>query len=193
MVIAATATLSLNGSVCASFRVSGVPEVLKAPSFLPANERFVHIGGGFFSYFDQKPGSLVYYNARSAGTMSFELNALRHESRFVYLPEGTITLRDDRGNLRCFALERLDYVRLPGSEVPAYRLTGEDITLVATDSGHAAPSLAGELYVRSGHTYECFTISIRGRNEKEAERHLWRKIERVTSTRGIRPRTGSTH
>ena len=180
MLVIVVAMVNVSGTASPPTPVSGIPEVLEAPSYLPAEERFVHIAGGFFSYFDRKPGSLVDTTGRTAGTVCFELDGLRHESRFVYLPEGSITLRDDRGDLRCFTMERLDYVRLPGSNVPAYRLAGEGATIVATNSGREAPSLVGELYVQAGDGYECYTISIRGRSESEAERHLWRKIERVS-------------
>lgn len=181
ILILVAAMVNVSGTILPLSPVSGVPEVLEALSYLPAEERFIHIAGGFFSYFDCKPGSLVDTTGRIAGIIRFELDELRHESRFVYLPEGSIYLRDERGNLRCFAMERLDYVRLPGSNVAAYRLAGDGATLIATDFGREAPCLVGELYVQAGDGYECYTISIQGRRENEAERHLWRRIERVTA------------
>jgi hypothetical protein len=181
VVVVVVSITSVSGSTLSHAVGGGVPEVLEAPSYLPAEERFVHIAGGFFSYFDRRPGSLIDGGGRTAGIVSLELDALRHESRFVYLPEGSITLRDERGNLRCFTMERLDYVRLPGSDAAAYRLSADGAVLVATDSGREAPCLHGELYVQSGSGYECYSLSVRGRSENDAERHLWRKIERVTT------------
>jgi hypothetical protein len=174
------AMVNVSGTVSPITTVRDAPEVLGAPSYLPAEERFVHIAGGFFSYFDRKPGSLVNTTGRIAGTLCIELDGLRRKSRFVYLAAGFITLRDKRGDPQRFTMKCLDYVRLPGSSVAAYRLTGEGVTLVATDSGREAPSLAGELYVQTSDGYECYTVSIRGRSENEAERHLWERIERIT-------------
>lgn len=160
---------------------SSVPELLGAPSYVPAEERFIHIAGGFFSHFDGKTGSLTDPAENPAGSVCIELDELCHESRFVYLTTGTIVVRDGRGHTRRFALKRLDYVRLPGSDLPAYRLTGEGATLVVTDSDHEAPCLSGDLYVQENAGYEHYTVSIQGRSVTEAEIHLWRKVERVTT------------
>lgn len=181
MFVIAVGMARASGAALPPAAVVGVPEVLDAPSYIPAEERYVHIAGGFFSYFDRKFGTVTDGNDRCRGTVCIEIDGLQQDSRFGYQTEGFIIFRDDRGNLRSFALERLDYVRLPGSDVPAYRLAGQGGILVAMDCGRAPPSLVGELYVREGSGYECFTISIRGRSENEAECHLWRMIERVTT------------
>jgi len=182
----------VSGSIPPVNQVPSVPEVLDAPAYLPAEERYIHIAGGFFSYFDRKPGALADQAGQPAGSVCFGLDELYHESRFVYLPKGDIAIRDERGRVRCFAMERLDYVRLPDSDVPAYRLAGEGATLVVTDSGREAPCLIGDLYVKESGGYERYTVSIHGRGENDAERHLWRKIERVTMTRSHELAAAST-
>jgi hypothetical protein len=176
------AMVGVSGSVPSVTQLDSVPEVLEAPSYVPAEERFIHIAGGFFSYFDQRPGTLADEAGQPAGSVSFELDKLCHESRFVYLPTGDITIRDKHGDARCFAMERLDYVQLPDSDLPAYRLAGEGATLVVTDSGREAPCLTGDLYVNVSGGYERYTVLIHGRSENDAERHLWQKIERATTT-----------
>lgn len=157
-----------------------VPVRVAAEPCVPQEERFVHIGGGFFSYFDSRTGSLAGTTGRAVGTIRLELESLRSESRFVYLLEGFITVRTDGRRSRTIAMECLDYVWLPGSNEPAYRLVGEGVVMIGIDKGVAPPCFLGELYLRTGNRYERYAVSILGRCESDAERHLWQRIERVT-------------
>ena len=158
-----------------------MPELLTAPSYLPADELFIHIAGGFFSCFEGRRGFLSDRAGNPCGTLSFRINELRQESHYVYVVEGTMTVQDEAGLVQCYAMHRLDYVRLPDSDHPAYRLGGDGATLVVIALVSAAPCLIGQLFVSNTRGYEFFAISMRGRDESEAERHLWQRIRRLTA------------
>lgn len=183
VVFAILTAIGMTGSGPAVDSITHSPDysaLLEAPSYVPAEERHTHIAGGFFSYFDSKTGYLSDFAGRAAGSVRFVLEDLGYESRFVYLPQGDISITDRRGRVRIFAMERLEYVRLPDSDLPAYRLSGDGVALIMTDTQGDVPSLKGELFVKRALGNERYLVSIHGRSLIEAESHLCKKMEDVS-------------
>jgi hypothetical protein len=177
-----------------------VRELLLAPSFVPEEETYTHIAGGYFSFFDSKTGrirkssmiclsSLKRENmdstAKASGSLKIVLSNLGYESRFVYLLEGELILSKGSKDAEIFNLKKLDYMQIPGSDIPAYRLSAVNpennrkASLIATTHGTDVPKLIGSLYIEDNAGIESFDIRIYGRNAYEAESHLCKKIEFV--------------
>jgi hypothetical protein len=104
----------------------------------------------------------------------------------VYLPKGSLVLKTAEGGTVNFRMEVLDYVQVPGRELPCYRLIASSVQqdyskaiLICCAVGTEAPLLVGTLYLLSDsrRTIHCYEIEIRGRNGVEAENHLWKVVE----------------
>jgi hypothetical protein len=174
-------------------------ELLNCKSLVPETENsFVHIGGGFFAYFNRRDGSAKETSALSSpcsnrlsdaqcsGEIRFSLNELGYKSRLVYLPEGSLVLKTAEGKTLNYNMQVLDYIQIPGRELPCYRLTASSnqenyskAILVCCVVGTDSPVLVGTLYLvsASGISICSYTIEIRGRNNVEAEYHLWKVVE----------------
>ena len=178
-----------------------VRELLLAPSFVPEEEIYTHIAGGYFSIFDSKTGRirksrmkdlppLKQENLNSAvkdsGSLKIVLSKLGYESRFVYLLEGKLILSTGSKDDEIFNLKKLDYVQIPGSVVPSYRLSAVNpennrkASLITTTLGTDVPVMIGKLYIEDNTGIESFDIRICGRNANEAESHLCKKMEFVS-------------
>jgi len=178
-----------------------VRELLSAPSFVPVEELYIHIAGGYFSFFESKTGQIrkssmiglpsskrenLDGTAKVSGSLKIVLSKLGYESRFVYLPEGELILSKGSKDAEIFNLKKLDYVQIPGSDIPVYRLSAVNpennrkVSLIATAYGTDIPKLIGNLYIEDNDDLESFDIRICGRNAYEAESHLWKKIEIVS-------------
>lgn len=178
-----------------------VRELLSAPSFVPEEELYIHIAGGYFSFFESKTGQISKSSmiglpsskredldgtAKVSGSLKIVLSKLMYESRFVYLPKGKLIISKGSKDIEIFNLKKLDYVRIPGSDIPVYRLSAVNpennrkASLIATAYGTDVPRLIGNLYIEDNNNLESFDIRIYGRNENEAEGHLWKKIEIVS-------------
>jgi hypothetical protein len=177
-------------------------ELLQSASAVPETEdSFVHIGGGFFAYFNRKGGTVQEdptlaspdldhpANPAGGGEIGFSLEELRHQSRLVYRPQGSLVLKTARGGTQHFAMELLDYVQVSGRELPCYRLSArsEDeepakAILICRAVGTEIPTLVGTLYLvcDSGRSIRGYAIQIRGRSGVEAENHLWKVVQRVS-------------
>ena len=112
-----------------------VLELLNCKSLVPETENsFVHIGGGFFAYFNRRdggakknptpayPDSAGSLNEHHCCKIRFSLRELGYESRLVYLPKGSLLLETAEGRTLVFSMEVLDYVQVPGRKLPCYRL-----------------------------------------------------------------------
>ena len=180
-------------------RPRSVRELLHLASFVPQTEEsFVHIGGGFFAYFNRRDGmaeqspepSLPDFNhvsyAKNGAEISFSLRELGYESRLVYLPKGSLVLKTAEGRILNFSLEVLDYLQVPGRQLPCYRLIASggkeeysQAILVCCALGTESPVLVGTLYLMSNSdvSIRSYEIEITGRNTLEAEKHLWKVVE----------------
>jgi hypothetical protein len=166
-----------------------VEELLSCRSFVPdTEESYVHIGGGFFAYFNRRDGIVKEISTlpdADSGAIKLSLRELGYESRLIYLPEGSVHLETPDGRILNFKMEVLDYVQVPGNELPCYRLIAhserEDYSkaiLLCHAVGTESPYLVGMLYLVSGnHGSSCsYEIEIGGRNDLEAENHLWKVV-----------------
>lgn len=180
-------------------RPRSVRELLHFASFVPETEEsFVHIGGGFFAYFNRREGKAEesselclpdfdrLSHTQNGGQIRFSLQELGYESRLVYRPEGSLVLKTAEGGTLRFKMEILDYVQISGSELPCYRLTagsGQGLfskaILICRAVGTEAPRLVGTIYLvtGSGEDISSYGIEIGGRNNAEAENHLWKVVE----------------
>ena len=113
----------------------------EAPSFVPECEKYIHIGGGFFSIFDTQTG--VLSSSTGDGTIRFSLEKLRWESTYVYLPEGPCRVRLPGADQIELNMDRLDYIEDHRTGRPLYRLVasgaGIRIALIADSADPAAP------------------------------------------------------
>lgn len=178
-----------------------VREFLSAPSFVPEKEIYTHIAGGYFSFFDSKTGrirksSMIDFTplkqenldsiAKVPGSLKIVLSKLGYESRFVYLPEGKLILSRGLKDDEIFNLKKLDYVQIPGSIIPAYRLSAVNpennrkASLITTAHGTDVPVMMGNLYIEDKTDIESFDIRIYGRNANDAESYLCKKMEIVS-------------
>ena len=124
--------------------------------------------------------------AKNGAEISFSLRELGYESRLVYLPKGSLVLKTAEGRILNFSLEVLDYLQVPGRQLPCYRLIasgGEEeysqAILVCCALGTESPVLVGTLYLMSNSdvSIRSYEIEITGRNNLEAEKHLWKVVE----------------
>jgi hypothetical protein len=153
------------------------------PAYVPPNENHIHIGGGFFATFNSMSGSIGVAGA-SAGSIEFNLETLGWESRFVYLPGGTLYIGLNDGTELEFSLQRLEYIPKPSGDESYYRLssTSEDkaavlICDVQNAGGSGSPVLTGGLILsHAGGSTETYMFKLGGRDEYAAERHLNRVI-----------------
>ena len=174
-------------------------EQIHCKSLVPETEEsFVHIGGGFFAYFNRRNGIAKKNSTLSSPCLNrlpvetniceirFSLRELGYASRLVYLPKGSLELGTAEGRTMNFRMEVLDYVQLPGRELPCYRLIASGnqehyskAILICCALGTDSPVLVGTLYLVSGSdTNICsYEIEITGRNNVEAENHLWKVVE----------------
>jgi hypothetical protein len=180
--------------------LSQIQELVSAPSYVPEEELYTHIAGGYFSSYDMKTGQLrnsetlelpvlksddFSRDDKTDGSIKIVLTGLKYDSRFVYLPEGELILTDGSGNKKIFSLQKLDYIQIEDSDIPAYRLSAIDqkdneATLISTSVGTEIPSLVGTLYVESKEGFESYSVRICGRNNFDQENHLCKKIENVS-------------
>ena len=176
-----------------------VRELLYCGSLVPGTENsFVHIGGGFFAYFNRREGMVeksstllspdLNRRVKEKGVVEirFSLQELGYQSGLVYRPKGSLVLKTAEAGTLNFSMELLDYVQLSRWELPCYRLTAssdeEDSSkaiLIARAVDTETPLLVGTLYLRSDSDSSIcgYQIEIRGRNSVEAENHLWKVVE----------------
>lgn len=176
-----------------------VQSLLNCKSLVPETEEsFVHISSGFFAYFNRRDGSVNenptlsppdfnrLSDEKSRCEIRFSLQELGYESRLVYLPKGSLVLKTTEGRTLNIKMEVLDYIQVPGRELPCYRLIAssdqEDYSkaiLICCAVGTEPPLLVGTLYLvfASGRSIYSYGIEIRGRNGVEAENHLWKVVE----------------
>ncbi len=178
-----------------------VSELILAPSFVPEEEIYTHIAGGYFSVFDAKTGRIRKSSTiglpplkqgdqdsavKDSGSLKIVLSNLEYKSRFVYLPEGKLILSKGSEDAEIYNLKKLDYVQIPGSVVPAYRLSAVNpennrkASLITTTHGTDVPVMIGKLYIEDNTGIDSFDIRICGRNANEAESHLCKKMEFVS-------------
>jgi hypothetical protein len=177
-----------------------------SPSFLPEQEPYVHIAGGFFSVFGGRVGSLFpcredllserqnSYQAycrknECCGSLCIKLKKLKYSSRFVYLPEGEIILNIENSQKVSFTMQKLDYVSSYDDDGFLYyriycRSSGNYETnayLVCFATESTSPVLFGFFIILSDTGIEKkFAVRIGGRNENQAENHLQKVIVAVT-------------
>jgi hypothetical protein len=189
VVLGGVIVLCLSGSFSQPIYDSFVeyPALLTAPSCVPPEEAYVHIGGGFFSVFESRVGKF----GGSEGSVILRLRKLYHSSRFCYRPEGEMILRSSRGGTFCFSMERLDYVEPKNQETLFYRLRlfpkegcrSEVLMacLICSATVEASPKLTGTLYiVMINGSVEVVEIRITGRSENQADKHLHKVIAALT-------------
>jgi len=161
--------------------------LLTAPSYIPPEEAYTHIGGGFFSVFDSRMGT---FN-KGAGAVIMQLKKLYHSSLFVYRPKGDLVLRFSNGDSWCFSMEKLDYVASEDNGIPLYRIRlfpqegcHSDVLMacfIGSATAESSPKLEGELYIlRTNSPWEVMDIRIAGRNELRADNHLYKVVAAVT-------------
>jgi hypothetical protein len=155
----------------------------QSSSFVPENEKFIHIGGGYFAHFNAQTGIVSGQRKSSTGSIQFQLKSLGWESRFVYLPGGEFRVLLPSGRLLDLTLDKLDYVKDPRSGHTLYRLTASNnntqAVLIADSpeknySGHL--HLEGILMLIEDQV-SVWNFRITGRNEFDAERHLNRVVD----------------
>jgi len=181
--------------------------LLYSDSYVPDEEAYIHIAGGFFSVFEGRGGIVIgsdYYNNNSlpmdyetetfkesnCGYIKMKLQKLEYTSRFVYRPKGNLIIRIPEDDATSFSMEKLDYVKVPGHSEPCYRLSGSllDNTgkvnkaqLICFAVGGSNPVLCGGLYITdSKDKITCYPIRISGRRDNEADNHLHKVIARVS-------------
>jgi len=183
--------------------------LLYSDSYVPDEEAYIHIAGGFFSVFEGK-GGIVFNSQKqfnlclpraedapsniksNCGYIKMKLDRLEYTSRFVYKPIGNLVIQIPGKEPKCFTMEKLDYVYVPGHIEPCYRLSGllsdcdkpEIIIksqLICFAEGGRNPVLYGGLYITdSSEKVLCYPIRISGRRENAADNHLHKVIARVS-------------
>ena len=184
--------------------------LLNSPSYVPEEEAYIHIAGGFFSVFEGKGGVIICsekqinqglpkawetitYTESNCGYIKMKLHRLEYTSRFVYKPEGNLIIQIPGQESKCFSMEKLDYVDVTGSLEPCYRLSGSLLDCDGTENnlikaqlicfavGETSPVLYGGLYLTdSSDKVVCYPIRIYGRGGNEADNHLHKVIARVS-------------
>jgi len=176
-------------------------------SFVPEEEVYVHIAGGFFSVFEGRVGSIYQgkkdllsewqdYSSycserRHCGSICMKLKKLRYSSRFVYLPEGEIVLQGEDAQKVSFTMQKLDYVLSGDDDSVYYRihcLPSVDCEpglnsayLICFATENPTPVLFGFFCLLSDTGIEkSFAVRIGGRNENRADNHLQKVIVRAT-------------
>lgn len=184
VIILSTVFFMLSGSVPTCPFSSPWESLALSESYVPQNEKFIHIGGGFFAHFNSQNGIIANQENGCSGAIRFRLKSLGWESRFVYLPEGDFSINLHSGEDIELYMVRLDYVEIPGSGRPLYRLTavsGEIRAVLISDSPASnisnSPHLEGILILIRGGDYSVSKVRITGRNEYDAERHLNRVVD----------------
>jgi len=187
--------------------IANYDTLLYSDSYVPDEEAYIHIAGGFFSVFEGKGGIIIgsdYYNGNSlpkdyetetfkesnCGYIKMKLQKLEYTSRFVYRPKGNLIIRIPGYEANNFAMEKLDYVNAPGYSDPCYRLSGSLLNnmgklskaqLICFAVGGSNPVLCGGLYITdSKNEVTCYPIRISGRRDNEADNHLHKVIARVS-------------
>lgn len=186
--IAVASLISTAGMIQSPLSINEVRELISAPSFVPDEELYTHIAGGYFSSFDMKTGQ--FWNSESVKkekrSIRIELSYLYYDSRFVYLPEGELILSKGSQNDEIYSLKKLDYIQIEGSNIPSYRLKAVNLknnkvaTLISTSIGTEIPIMIGTLYVENNKKIESYEVRICGRNNFDQENHLCKKIETVS-------------
>ena len=183
--------------------------LINSNSYVPEEEAYIHIAGGFFSVFEGIGG--IVFNSKkqfnlclpksedspshiksNCGYIKMKLDRLEYTSRFVYKPMGNLVIQIPGKEPKCFTMEKLDYVYVPGHIEPCYRLSGSlsdcakpeiiiKSQLICFAEGGINPVLYGGLYITdSSEKVLCYPIRIRGRRENEADNHLHKVIARVS-------------
>ena len=182
---------------------SELENLYRSSSYIPEEEAYTHIAGGFFSVFEGRIGK-IYAGGDITGTAcidkklsedalrgssSIKLNKLRYESRFKYLPEGEIVLNRNDGAEYSFSMKSLDYVDC--KDIPFYRLTLspgincpadiQNAYLICYATVSSRPYLYGILSVTTKtQRPDNYYLRISGRDENQADVHLYKKIAAVT-------------
>ena len=177
-------------------------DLLDSPSHVPKEEPYVHLAGGFFSLFDRRTGELRFASGlsqcepaaqsavrqlQSCVRVRIRLESLRGGSAFVYILQGNLILYDSAGGCYRCRLERLDYSAPTGVQVPYYRLLftvpqidGRGVMLIRAVEG-TRPRSSGYLLLCRGEEWAVYFLEICGRSELQAEHHLCRFVERMSS------------
>ena len=162
--------------------ITSAEELYMKPSFIPAEEAYTHIAGGFFSVFESRVGRAESEDGGDPGSCCIQLKKLNYQSKFVYLPEGDIILKNESGSETVFKMEKLDYVEADGG-LPYYRIScsGGRAYLICYATVSTSPVLYGTFLVVSETGAESrYNIRISGRNENRADNHLHKVIAAVT-------------
>lgn len=154
--------------------------LINQASFIPGEEAYVHIAGGFFSVFESRVGR-TYATDQCIGSICMKLNKLKYSSQFVYHPEGKIVLKTGVQDKVSFDMSKLDYIQYGIDNSLCYRLACKDAVLICAATGKHSPILEGQLFLISDNTIkESCTIRIAGRGENEADNHLHKVIARIS-------------
>jgi hypothetical protein len=203
----------LTGSTSEMFSdkiVNNYDILLNSASYVPEEEAYIHIAGGFFSVFEGKGGIIINsenqinmglpkaqetftYTESNCGYIKMKLHRLEYTSRFVYRPEGNLIIQIPGQESMCFSMEKLDYVDVTGSLEPCYRLSGSLLDCEGTENnlikaqlicfavGGSNPVLCGGLYLTdTSGKVVCYPIRISGRRGNEADNHLHKVIAKVS-------------
>ena len=195
----------ISGEITAAVADEGMDlvSIMEAPSYVPKEEAYIHIAGGFFSVFDGQKGKVfsAAYTAdelavkrqnelnmdrQTCGSVKMKLSRLEYCSRFVYRPEGALSV-EIAGETQNFAMVKLDYVAFSDSKEPFYRLSGtsgsaeagrnSEAGLICYVENSSRPILYGILCIRyESGAVSCYPVRICGRGENEAEKHLSKVI-----------------
>lgn len=183
--------------------------LLNSDSYVPEKEAYIHIAGGFYSVFEGKGGMIFETENKSSnsfpgkedtiqdknsdyGYIKMKLERLEYTSRFIYRPKGDLIIQTPGQEAKCFSMEKLDYISVPGYSEPCYRLSGSlsdcnesqkiiEAHLICYAEGGTNPVLYGNIYL-TDYTglIVCYPIKIGGRRENAADNHLHKVIARVS-------------
>lgn len=169
-------------------------ELASVGSYTPESENFIHIGGGFFSYFDRLNGRILA-EGESVRNIRFSLSGMGWESRFHYLPEGSVLVEGEDGTVAHYTMQRLEYIPDPEGSGSLYRLTaavgGRRLVIICNSDysgGAKAAVLEGEVLitdVSSQGSASSVPFRLTGRDEHNAERYLNRVVTAVSDFSGM--------
>jgi len=166
-------------------------------SYVPQEEAPVYIGGGFFSYFEGKPGVILcprydfskiegdmdtLYNDESAcyGQFALDLKKMQRCSPYCYSLDGRINMTTLNGK-KSFEMEKLDYVfdendqqlyyRIRCSEIGDKELNKNSVYFFGSVCDDNCPVLMGNMALISENNIikESYAFYIKGRDCYGAE------------------------
>ncbi len=174
-------------------------------SFIPEEEAYTHIAGGFFSVFEGRVGKIFKEsktlsgeslfnqvdNSQNIGCVCMSLKKMGYNSRFNYKLEGKLTVSFSDGNKQSFSMSEIDYIDSAHKDLPFYRISfmpaagsNHEISeayFISCASVSSKPSLYGLLVIiREDHWPVNYYVRISGRNELDADVHLHKVIQAVS-------------